>query len=708
MDEAVQAAIRLESFLTSSITPSSSSSSSSILPPTPPPFDHNTHHHHCHDNTCNHNIATTTDDTAILKMNVNDDLLKDSFIPSNDDDDDDDTSGVQMIHSQQQQQQHSNTYHNTAAGTIEHHQSSMNAMVSSFDPYATQHYNNGNVPLLPIAQSLLDHDNDDDDDDEEETKQVNEDDDDDNDVDTDVEITAVTTTTTVAPIWMSPTNHHHHHHPNTKIPGTVGFLEMEEEPPRTPIPNHNHNNHTNNNNNINNNQPILPPPQYSIYDPIQTSSGLLLTHRRMPPPPPSVEESICANATNGRNHPTTFRSSQFEIECSTGTASKHPSRGQQHSHFLSTSVLPFNSYPFSLPHLYPTKKNGGGPFPTSLTPILRYVRLWMVFSAMMLFLGTMVLLHHTVHSEDVTRIENHTHPDVVTTLDNKKDFSIEFDAHSGIFHLYGDETIQLIPLTENDIEEEETEQIILLPLPPDDGASVRRSHRRLEQQEQQNHPRRMVGLSAMTNDKNVRNHHDKSPLLERTLHSLHSLRNEFDDWMIHHEKSYGTEEERHYRFQIWSHNHDRSIEKNERHGPCTMTGQQVFGSNMLQDLTTDEFKSQYLNGYHLSRQPTRKESPEREQQVLGVHFDEPPQYHPNLHGRLLQIVQQDSMGIDYQGGCKWYDVSCLLRYLFSTFLYGLGGTMEPAYDANSYPTCTWHTNFIGQTKYQSYYHLRDN
>ena len=38
MDEAVQAAIRLESFLTSSITPSSSSSSSIVPPPPPPPI----------------------------------------------------------------------------------------------------------------------------------------------------------------------------------------------------------------------------------------------------------------------------------------------------------------------------------------------------------------------------------------------------------------------------------------------------------------------------------------------------------------------------------------------------------------------------------------------------------------------------------------------------------------------------------------------
>jgi len=41
----------------------------------------------------------------------------------------------------------------------------------------------------------------------------------------------------------------------------------------------------------------------------------------------------------------------------------------------------------------------------------------------------------------------------------------------------------------------------------------------------------------------------------------------------------------------------RTQEKNERHGPCKLTGQAVFGSNHFKDLSPEEFQSQYLTGY---------------------------------------------------------------------------------------------------------------
>lgn len=46
----------------------------------------------------------------------------------------------------------------------------------------------------------------------------------------------------------------------------------------------------------------------------------------------------------------------------------------------------------------------------------------------------------------------------------------------------------------------------------------------------------------------------------------------------------------------------RTIEKNQRHGPCRLTNQAVFGSNHFKDLSLDEFKTQYLTGYNPPRQ----------------------------------------------------------------------------------------------------------
>jgi hypothetical protein len=35
--------------------------------------------------------------------------------------------------------------------------------------------------------------------------------------------------------------------------------------------------------------------------------------------------------------------------------------------------------------------------------------------------------------------------------------------------------------------------------------------------------------------------------------------------------------------------------------------------------------------------------------------------------------------------CEWYDVSCLLQFIFGQYFNGWSGTMEPACDADSYP-----------------------
>jgi hypothetical protein len=167
------------------------------------------------------------------------------------------------------------------------------------------------------------------------------------------------------------------------------------------------------------------------------------------------------------------------------------------------------------------------------------------------------------------------------------------------------------------------------------------------------------------------------------------MSDEFETWVSQHGKVYHSLEEKERRFHVWMENHHRTMEKNERHGPCKLTGQPVFGSNALKDLTREEFKAQYLMGY---TGPTAdKEPPNKSSGVLGPHIT--TNRHPEVQRRLQEQWQQKSKrrttstsGV-FGTNCSWYNVSCLLSYVFETYFYGMGHTMEPAYDEDSYPTC---------------------
>lgn len=175
----------------------------------------------------------------------------------------------------------------------------------------------------------------------------------------------------------------------------------------------------------------------------------------------------------------------------------------------------------------------------------------------------------------------------------------------------------------------------------------------------------------------------------------------------------------------------RTIELNERHGPCPLTGKKVFGDNHLKDLTRDEFKAKYLTGYtgpraeHVPKEKlirtdqamARKKLMEdakgnrvgqqRSRSVKTTPHD--VERHPEVQKRYLDYVpvaadnggndghstaniykQRDSAqesnryGSFTLFGCKWYDASCILKYLFTGHI--LGGVREPAYDGDSYPT----------------------
>eukprot|EP00536_Pseudo-nitzschia_multiseries_P008600 jgi/Psemu1/198479/e_gw1.220.24.1 len=124
---------------------------------------------------------------------------------------------------------------------------------------------------------------------------------------------------------------------------------------------------------------------------------------------------------------------------------------------------------------------------------------------------------------------------------------------------------------------------------------------------------------------------------------LSNLRQEFEDWVRHHSKSYHSVEEKEQRFHIWSQNHHRTSEKNKRHGLCTLTKQHVFGSNHFKDLAPEEFQAKFLTGYKGAFTDVLEEK----QQALSP---------------SVRKLRKDS-GIQF----------------------GIIGTMEPKYDADAFP-----------------------
>ena len=180
---------------------------------------------------------------------------------------------------------------------------------------------------------------------------------------------------------------------------------------------------------------------------------------------------------------------------------------------------------------------------------------------------------------------------------------------------------------------------------------------------------------------------------------LESLRSEFDSWTAQHKKTYSSHNEKEHRFQIWRISHHRIQKKNQRHGPCRMTGKAVFGHGPFSDLRPDEFREKYLTGYHgprFHKQKKQGEAPQASKTMRGISPSRrttgeitPPavgsvKRHPSIQRRLDELV-----GGKYQAsfvsGCRsWIDVACMLKKIFGYSVYG--GTREPVYDENSYPS----------------------
>jgi len=245
------------------------------------------------------------------------------------------------------------------------------------------------------------------------------------------------------------------------------------------------------------------------------------------------------------------------------------------------------------------------------------------------------------------------------------------------------------------------EKILLLPLSDISQPSlwsIQQQQQRYNQQLQQNHPRRLQMLRE----------HDQNKVADSGASShrlLPHLRQEFEDWMKHHAKTYHSNEEKERRFSIWSLNHQRTVEKNTRHGPCTLTKQHVFGSNHFKDLAPEEFQAKFLTGYKGAFTDVLEEKQQalspnerklRKNSGIGMVLDPEIhriEYHESVVQKQRHLKQNGSSSYHPQimGAssmyCKWYDLSCILRYVWlSTGIqFGMIGTMEPRYDADAFP-----------------------
>eukprot|EP00804_Cyclotella_cryptica_P003726 CCRYP_008903-RB/>CCRYP_008903-RB protein AED:0.01 eAED:0.01 QI:201/1/1/1/1/0.66/3/894/1002 len=259
--------------------------------------------------------------------------------------------------------------------------------------------------------------------------------------------------------------------------------------------------------------------------------------------------------------------------------------------------------------------------------------------------------------------------------------------------------------------------------PPLRGASVpSHDHPNLKRRP----PKPLADLRASTSlDKKTANNHHHTHYSNGhfSVHAheehhpgvLDTLRNEFGSWMEKHGRKYGTSEEKERRFHIWKRNHLRISDKNQKHGPCRMTGKAVFGHNMFSDLAPEEFQERFLNGYRgpqvhdhddkstpfNSHQASRPRGVTRRYKKTGEM--EPPKVmsiHHTIQRKLEDHLSQQDSPINggnlddyrskfykykkkYANDCDWWDVSCVLRWIFG-YQY-IGGTREPVYDESTYP-----------------------
>ena len=372
-------------------------------------------------------------------------------------------------------------------------------------------------------------------------------------------------------------------------------------------------------------------------EPIKTSSGLLLTHRKAPillkHRPMDLDDPQQRGEFLSGNFRPAPQKDYFEVENGLWGSSRGHSGSPRHSMAMLQAKR-----------------------------LMSYVKFWVIISFVLLLVLTGVLMH-SLHNGEVS-------VNVATTS--------------------GSETQQQQQQANNYIEI--PEQILLLPMEniSELGNKQRRNPPALKLANQGNQKQRHRVLLDRHDKTNGHDHKNKKKNDHRHHNILADLRNEFETWIQQHEKTYHSEHEKEHRFHIWTQNHDRTMEKNKRHGNCKMTKQPVFGSNHLKDLSPEEFKASFLTGYTGPRTDElenhkKRQSPKIRKLSRGSGHVLDPKEKKNVHPAVKQrLLQQQQPIMTRSANCAWYAIPCWLRYIW----YSVGsqiGALEPLYDSNSYP-----------------------
>jgi C1A family cysteine protease len=457
-------------------------------------------------------------------------------------------------------------------------------------------------------------------------------------------------------------------------PGTAGFLEMEEEPPREVYET-----------NIGNNTAFGG-------ESIKTDSGLVLTHRKTTNASPYRNKQQDEDQLH--QHQDVFRDTQqnyFEVENGVfrGWNKGNPNfrhRKEGGNYFAGSS----GGMPGS----------GNGKHSMVMVQVRRlmsYVKIWVVLFLVVLLAMTGVFFHSMGRQEDYKTSVTKTDTISTNSLSSLQSSSINMNANSNANAIAqssdtAPDKILLIPLTDTSAQLSSFLQ-------------QQQQQRQNYQHLQHNYPRRLQEAvqPKLLGSYVASNGNDNSASSHRFLRDL---RQEFEDWVHHHGKAYHSEDEKQLRFSIWSQNHRRTGEKNTRHGPCTLTKQHVFGSNQFKDLAPEEFQAKFLTGYKgeftdvLEKREQQEWSPgmRRLRKDSGIGMVLNPEIHKvNIHESVVKkqrhLKQSSSrykpqvMGSSSMH-CKWYDLSCVLRYVWQSTGIQFGsliGTMEPKYDADAFP-----------------------
>lgn len=465
---------------------------------------------------------------------------------------------------------------------------------------------------------------------------------------------------------------------SSTVPGAAGYLEMEEEPPRNGggdssglrdvMPEDDDNDFGRSFNMTNHHH------QHHLQQEIRTDSGLVLTHRR---------SSLQQQAQHSRPPSRPF--SLHPQHQTSPAPSSFPSiggggfRGLQNDSFgggNATGNVHRTNNAFGVFWEGITGNGGGGPgggrqsmAALQVRRFMSLVRIWLVIGALFVLITTGTFFHSLGHKE-------------VDDGGGGGDIVVKMSTSSN----QQQQTITDVYSNSNSIQVAPPQEILLLPL--DDISKLSSS--------QQNSGG--GDLKQTTQHKNF--HYPRRLLME--------LRQDFETWIVQHNKSYHSEAEKERRFSIWTENHWRTHEKNIRHGTCSLTKQHVFGTNRFQDLAPEEFKAKYLTGYkgmradeleqHIATLPPSPRNLRKDNgQVLDpkIHkvnmHESVRQRHLQYHPQAGPVFTASASSVSYGASspsCDWYDVSCYLRWIwynYGTSLAGLVGTMEPAYDSDSYP-----------------------